>query len=135
MATATLTRTDQEIQKDVLAELKWDAQVQPNEIGVSVKDGVVTLTGWVDSYLKKWSAEEAAHRVSGVKAVANDIEIKLASKRLAVEVQHTLYLRIEQLQRESALACPADPKDGSIFESGSSNLSSGVPLPKSTEEP
>lgn len=58
-----------------------------------------------------------------------------ALQRLAVEVQHTLYLRIEQLQRESALACPADPKDGSIFESGSSNLSSGVPLPKSTEEP
>src|SRR5437879_9662120 len=77
MATATLNRTDQELQQDVLAELKWDAQIQPNEIGVSVKDGVVTLTGWVDSYLKKWSAEEAAHKVAGVKAVANDIEIKL----------------------------------------------------------
>jgi osmotically-inducible protein OsmY len=81
MPTATLVRTDEEIQKDVLAELKWDAQVQPNEIGVSVKDGVVTLTGWVDSYLKKWSAEDAAHRVSGVKAVANDIEVKLANER------------------------------------------------------
>lgn len=86
MATATLVRTDQEIQKDVLAELKWDAQVQPNEIGVSVKDGVVTLTGWVDSYLKKWSAEEAAHRVSGVKAVANDIEIKLATERTDADI-------------------------------------------------
>ena len=81
MATATLNRTDQELQQDVLAELKWDAQIQPNEIGVSVKDGVVTLTGWVDSYLKKWSAEEAAHKVAGVKAVANDIEIKLATER------------------------------------------------------
>jgi hypothetical protein len=56
-------------------------------------------------------------------------------QRLAVEVQHTLYLRIEQLQRESALATAADPKDSSIFESGSSNLSSGVPLSESTEEP
>jgi len=81
MATATLNRTDQELQQDVLAELKWDAQIQPNEIGVSVRDGVVTLTGWVDSYLKKWSAEEAAHKVAGVKAVANDIEIKLATER------------------------------------------------------
>ena len=81
MATATLNRTDQELQQDVLAELKWDAQIQPNEIGVSVKDGVVTLTGWVDSYLKKWSAEDAAHKVAGVKAVANDIEIKLATER------------------------------------------------------
>jgi osmotically-inducible protein OsmY len=81
MATATLNRTDQELQQDVLSELKWDAQIQPNEIGVSVKDGVVTLTGWVDSYLKKWSAEDAAHKVAGVKAVANDIEIKLATER------------------------------------------------------
>ena len=85
MATATAlqseTRRDEEIQRDVLAELKWDAQIQPNEIGVSVKDGVVTLTGWVDSYLKKWSAEDAAHKVAGVKAVANDIEIKLATER------------------------------------------------------
>lgn len=86
MATATLTRTDQEVQRDVLAELKWDAQVQPNEIGVSVKDGVVTLTGWVDSYLKKWSAEEAAHRVAGVKAVANDIEVKLATERTDADI-------------------------------------------------
>jgi hypothetical protein len=61
----------------VLAELKWDARVQPNEIGVSVKNGVVTVTGSVDSYAKKWAAEEAAHRVRGVKAVANDIEVRL----------------------------------------------------------
>jgi osmotically-inducible protein OsmY len=86
VATATITRTDQEIQKDVLAELKWDAQVQPNEIGVSVKDGVVTLTGWVDSYLKKWSAEEAAHHVGGVRAVANDIEVKLATERTDADI-------------------------------------------------
>src|SRR3979411_1762965 len=94
MATATLTRTDQEIAADVLSELKWDAEVQPNEIGVSVKDGVVTLTGWVDSYLKKWSAEDAAHKVTGVKAVANDIEIKLATERtdpdIAAAVVHSL---------------------------------------------
>jgi osmotically-inducible protein OsmY len=77
MATLTMERTDQEIQKSVLEELRWDARVQPNEIGVSAKDGVVTLTGFVDSYLKKWAAEEAAHKVKGVIAVANDIEVKL----------------------------------------------------------
>jgi osmotically-inducible protein OsmY len=86
MATATLIHTDEEIQKDVLAELKWDAQVQPNEIGVSVKDGVVTLTGWVNSYLKRWAAEDAAHRVGGVKAVANDIEVKLFSERTDADI-------------------------------------------------
>src|SRR5437016_2068209 len=78
-ATRTETKTDEQIQKDVLAELKWDARVQPNEIGVAVKDGVVTLTGWVDSYSKNWAAEEAAHRVHGVKAVANEIEVRLPS--------------------------------------------------------
>jgi osmotically-inducible protein OsmY len=77
--TATMTRTDEQIQRDVLAELKWEARVQPNEIGVSVKDGVVALTGWVDSFVKKWAAERAAQRVQGVKAVANDIEVRLPS--------------------------------------------------------
>src|SRR5437868_1880199 len=86
MATTTLTRTDEEIQRDVLAELKWDAELQPNEVGVIVKDGVVTLTGWVDSYLKKWAAEEAAHRVPGVKAVANDIEVRLATERTDADI-------------------------------------------------
>ena len=79
MATAITTRTDAQIQRDVLDELKWDARVQPNEIGVAVKDGIVTLSGWVDSYTKRWAAEEAALRVRGVTAVANDIEIRLPS--------------------------------------------------------
>jgi osmotically-inducible protein OsmY len=77
MPTAVETRTAEQIQRDVLEELKWDARVQPNEIGVAVKNGIVTLTGWVDSYVKKWAAEQAAFRVRGVKAVANDIEVRL----------------------------------------------------------
>jgi osmotically-inducible protein OsmY len=79
MATTTGTRTDADIQRGVLEELKWDARVQPNEIGVAVRDGIVTLTGWVDSYTKRWAAEEAALRVRGVKAVANEIEVRLPS--------------------------------------------------------
>ena len=79
MTTATMVHTDQEIQTDVLAELRWDHSVQANEIGVAVKDGVVTLTGTVDTYLKKWRAEEAAHRVSGVIAVANDITVRTSA--------------------------------------------------------
>jgi osmotically-inducible protein OsmY len=79
MATAAsaMQVTDEQIQRDVLAELKWDARVSPNEIGVSVKNGIVTLSGWIDSYIKKWAAEDAALRVRGVKAVANDIEVRL----------------------------------------------------------
>jgi osmotically-inducible protein OsmY len=79
MTTGISKRADADIQRDVLAELSWDRRVQPNEIGVVVTDGVVTLTGWVESYLKRWAAEEAAHRVSGVTAVANEIEVRLPS--------------------------------------------------------
>jgi osmotically-inducible protein OsmY len=79
MTAALTTRTDEQVQRDVLDELQWDARVQPNEIGVAVKDGVVTLTGWVDSYAKKWVAERAAQRVRGVSAVANDMEVRLPS--------------------------------------------------------
>jgi osmotically-inducible protein OsmY len=73
------TRTDEQIQRDVLAELQWDSRVQPHEVGVSVKRGIVTLSGHVDSYYKKWAAEEAALRVRGAGAVANELEIKLPS--------------------------------------------------------
>jgi osmotically-inducible protein OsmY len=96
MAATTETRTDAQIQNDVLAELKWEPRIQPNEIGVAVKNGVVTLTGWVDSYTKKWAAEDAAHRVRGVKAVANDIEVRLSSSAertdadLAAAIIHAL---------------------------------------------
>jgi osmotically-inducible protein OsmY len=71
--------TDAEIQRNVLDEFKWDARVQPNEIGVVVKDGVVALTGTVDSYMKKWDAEDVALRVRGVRAVANELQVKLHS--------------------------------------------------------
>src|SRR2546421_43366 len=77
--THTKPRSDVDMQRDVLDELRWDARVQPNEIGVAVKDGIVTLTGWVDSYTKRWAAEEAALRVRGVKGVANDLELRLPS--------------------------------------------------------
>ena len=77
MTTALGTRTDPEIQRDVLEELDWDPQAQPTEIGVSVADGVVTLTGRVDSYARRWAAQRCAHRVRGVRAVADDLEVRL----------------------------------------------------------
>lgn len=67
---------DEKIQKDVLDEFQWDARMRPAEVGVAVKDGIVMLTGQVDSYLKKLAAE-AAHRVHGVRAVVNDLEVHL----------------------------------------------------------
>lgn len=71
-------KTNIELQQDVLDELKWNPMLNATEIGVIVKDGVVTLTGKVDSYLKKIAAEKTTKNVAGVKAVAMDIEVKLA---------------------------------------------------------
>src|SRR3954447_17926137 len=70
-------KTDSELQRDVLNELKWEPSVDAAHIGISVKDGVVTLSGHVPSYAEKYAAEKAAKRVHGVKAVANEIDVKL----------------------------------------------------------
>jgi osmotically-inducible protein OsmY len=78
MASTPTTQTDEELQREVLRELKWDAEVAPNEIGVAARNGVVTLTGGVDTFSKKWAAERAALRVRGVKAVVNDTEVRLS---------------------------------------------------------
>src|ERR1700751_4342084 len=98
------TKTDEQLQRDVLAELKWDARVLPNEIGVSVKNFVVLLTGHVDSFYKKWAAEEAVRRVRGVTAVANDLEVKLPSSSERTD---------EDIARAAAQAIAADTLLGS----------------------
>jgi len=72
-------KTDAELQQHVMDELKWEPTIQAAEIGVAVKDGVVTLSGSVDSYGKKWAAGRAAKRVFGVKAVTEEIKVTLAS--------------------------------------------------------
>ena len=72
-------KTDTQLQQDVLAELAWEPSVNAAKIGVEVKDGVVTLAGHVDSFAQKWDAERAAQRVSGVKALAVDMDVKLSS--------------------------------------------------------
>lgn len=68
-------KTDIQIQKDVMDELNWEPSINASEIGVAVKNGVVTLSGKVDSYSKKLTAEKAAKRVAGVKAVAEEIHV------------------------------------------------------------
>jgi len=70
-------KTDLQLQDAVHAELEWDPMVDAAGIGVSVEDGVVTLTGHTNTYPEKWAAEEAALRVRGVRAVANEIETRI----------------------------------------------------------
>ncbi|HWN48628.1 MAG TPA: BON domain-containing protein [Xanthobacteraceae bacterium] len=70
-------RTDGDIERDVKEELKWGPDLDASDIAVSVKDGVVTLAGFVKSFTDKYEAEAAAKRVAGVAAVANDLEVRL----------------------------------------------------------
>ena len=70
-------RSDIDIKRDVEAELRWNPDIDATDIAVSVKNGVVTLSGFVRSYGQKYEAEQTAKRVNGVMAVANDIEVRL----------------------------------------------------------
>ena len=81
-------KNDLNLQEQVIEELDWEPSVNAAEIGVTVKDGIVTLSGYVKSYADKRAAEEAAQRVSGVKAVAEEIEVRLpgASKRVDADI-------------------------------------------------
>src|SRR5579875_979708 len=74
-----IMKTDGQIQKDVLDELAWDTRVKATDVGVEVDKGVVTLTGKVPSYGKKVAAREAAHRVTGVLDVVDDVEVHIPS--------------------------------------------------------
>jgi len=73
---AAVKKTDSDVQQDVLRELKWDPRIEETDVGVEVDDGVVTLSGTVGSWGKRYAAAEAAHRVRGVLDIANDIAVK-----------------------------------------------------------
>ncbi len=75
-------KTNEELQKDVMDELKWEPSLTEviSQLGVLVNDGVVTLSGRVNSYNQKINAEQAAQRVAGVKVVAEDIEVVIPGK-------------------------------------------------------
>ena len=83
-----------------MTELKWEPGIRAAEIGVAVKDGVVSLTGNVDSYSKKWAAARAARRVAGVKSVTEDIKLsppvslKRADADIALSATTTLYWNV-----------------------------------------
>lgn len=85
-------KTDQQLQQDVLAELSWEPSVNAEDIGVEVKDGIVTLAGHVSSYAEKLDAERATMRVSGVKALAVEMDVKLmgSSHRNDVDIARSV---------------------------------------------
>ena len=104
MATARQTRSDNNIRDDVLLELKWDPKISSaSDISVAVKDGVVTLSGFVPSFWEKDAAEKAVKRVYGVRGIANDIEVKLFWQRTDPEIARDA---VHELERHVSI--PAD---------------------------
>lgn len=89
--------TDQQLQQNVIEEFDFEPGVRATDIGVSVHNGIVTLSGFVDNYPEKFHAEDAAKRVFGVKGLANDLEVKLpsAAKRTDPEIAEATVRALE----------------------------------------
>ena len=113
-------RSDQDIRRDVEAELVWEPDVQSTDIAVKVKDGIVTLTGFARSYSEKYAAERVAKRVLGVKAVVNDLEVKLAggSERLDREIAEDALDALKRDLPVSSQGLKAVVRDGWITLEG-----------------
>ena len=113
----TLNAIDQKLRDSVMRQLAWDPEFDASMVGVSARDGVATLTGYVDTYVAKLAAERAARRVYGVKAVANELDVKLAQGRidpdLAKDALDALKSRIDV-----PLGIAVTVRDGRISLSG-----------------
>ncbi|WOD13880.1 BON domain-containing protein [Paraburkholderia kirstenboschensis] len=113
-------RTDENIKQDVEYELKWDPDIDPSDIGVAVKDGVVTLSGFARSWRQKRKAEEDATRVHGVKGVANDVEVRLPliNKRPDPEIVREIIAQLKAELPYSADNIKAVVRDGYVTLKG-----------------
>lgn len=87
-----MIKPDGQLQRDVIDELRWDASIGSSEIGVAAKEGVVTLTGQVETYAKKYAAVRAAERVAGVHAIAEEIKVVIpgALRRTDTDIAHAI---------------------------------------------
>ena len=114
-------RSDSDIKRDVEAELKWDPDIDATDIGVAVKDGVVTLAGFVRSYTQRWQAERDVKRVSGVVGIANDIEVRLptSSQRPDPDVARDAVAALKRELPFSAETMRVLVKDGLLTLEGS----------------
>jgi osmotically-inducible protein OsmY len=114
----TKIKSDGAIHADVIVELTWDPEVSEVEVGVEVDDGVVTLTGTVDSYAKKRAAERAAFRIGGVRAVANDLTVKRASVRNDTDLAKAVATALESSSAVPHERIDATVKNGKVFLTG-----------------
>lgn len=84
-------KSDTQLNKDIVEELRWDPRVKEAEIAMSAKDGVVTLTGSVETYAQKYAAERAVERVAGVRAIADDLHVRVPGsfQRTDTDIAHS----------------------------------------------
>ena len=95
MSTATITDTDVRLRNAVVRQLDWDPEVDASAVGVAARDGVVTLTGFIDSYAGKLAAERVVKRVRGVRAVANDIKVRLVIEQTDADIARDTLLALK----------------------------------------
>jgi osmotically-inducible protein OsmY len=88
MSLTTLVETDVHLRDTVIRHLDWDPEVDATSVGVSAHEGIVTLTGFIDTYAGKLAAERAVKRIRGVRAVANDIVVRLRVPRTDQDIAH-----------------------------------------------
>lgn len=117
MTIASLTGTDTRLRDAVVRELEWDPEVDASAVGVTAKDGAVTLTGFVDTYAGKLAVERIAKRVRGTRAVANDVVVRLAVDRTDPDIAHDA-IRMLRLWPSSSDAVQATVHHGHLTLTG-----------------
>ena len=115
-----MIKSDGQLQRDVIDELKWDASIAGSEIGVAAKEGVITLSGQVDTYAKKYAAVRAAERVAGVRAIAEKIEVLIpgALKRTDTDLAHAIVNTFEWDVQVPDNSVKARVEDGWVWLEG-----------------
>jgi osmotically-inducible protein OsmY len=113
-------KTDTQLQLDVIAELKWEPSILAEKIGVKVKDGVVILTGHLDSCMEKFRAEQAAMRVYGVKALTVEIDVSLtpSSRRTDADIAYAARNALDRMTSPISEKVHIEVEGGCITLSG-----------------
>jgi len=113
-------KTDQQLKQDLIAELSWEPSVNASQIGVEVKDGIVTLAGHVSSFTEKWHAEQAAQRVPGVKGLAVEMDVNLPgmSNRTDADLARSIENTLQYLSYLSKDAVKVMVENGWVTLSG-----------------
>lgn len=122
MSTGMLDQTDVLVRDAVMLQLQWDAEVDASAIGVTAQDGVVTLTGYIDTYAGKLAAERAAKRALGVRGVANDLQVRLRLERTDTDIARDA---VRALEHASVLPEPVQ----AVVHSGHITLTGTVSSP------